>query len=353
MTEVANARSRGLDFTSDAARRHLARRHLAEARFRSSGIISLSITAIFLLVLLSDVVIKGLPAFWQHSLLLDVAVAPAVVDPNGTRDPAAISRADFGRLIKDRLAALFPEVTARAQRKLLNGLLSSGAAEDLRRSILADPSLIGKTIRIPALLSDDADLYLKGTGTSIAARATHGLATPSLLADGRLALHSTAPDFAQALAAVKSELAARARALQDEASRLHDQEAAAAERLARAQAALQEIPAAESSTALAAARKADAARLDSNVKSLGSKIVELENQARALAARASAPAQAENLDGSLSSILAEVTAASSRQMKSPPTALSVRRSSSRTRLIPLPRAPGVCSSMKPLNPPAA
>jgi phosphate transport system permease protein len=306
MTEVANARSRGLDFTSDAARRHLARRHLAEARFRSSGIISLSITGIFLLVLLSDVVIKGLPAFWQHSLLLDVAVAPAVVDPNGTRDPTAISRADFGRLIKDRLAALFPEVTARAQRKLLNGLLSSGAAEDLRRSILADPSLIGKTIRIPALLSDDADLYLKGTGTSIAARATHGLATPSLLADGRLALHSTAPDFAQALAAVKSELAARARALQDEASRLHDQEAAAAERLARAQAALQEIPAAESSTALAAARKADAARLDSNVKSLGSKIVELENQARALAARASAPAQAENLDGSLSSILAEV-----------------------------------------------
>ena len=139
MTELANARSRGIDFTSDAARRHLARRHRAEARFRSSGIISLAITAIFLLVLISDIVVKGLPAFWQHSLLLDIAVDPAAVDPGGTRDPAVMRRADFGRLVKDRLAALFPEVTTRAQRKLLNGLLSSGAADDLRRRILADP----------------------------------------------------------------------------------------------------------------------------------------------------------------------------------------------------------------------
>lgn len=213
MTDLANARSRGIDFTSDAARRHLARRHRAEARFRSNGIISLCVTAIFLLVLISDVVVKALPAFWQHSLLLDIAVDPASVDPGGTRDPAAIARADFGRLIKDRLAGIFPEVTTRAKRKLLSGLLSSGAADDLRRRILADPALIGKTVAMPALLSDDADLYLKGTGTGIAAHAGEGVATASRLADGRVALRSTAPDFARALAAVKGELAARAQAL--------------------------------------------------------------------------------------------------------------------------------------------
>jgi phosphate transport system permease protein len=213
MTELANARRRGIDFTSDAARRHLARRHRAEARFRSNGIISLAVTAIFLLVLISDVVVKGLPAFWQHSLLFDITVNPAVVDPSGTRDPAAIARADFGRVIKDRLAGIFPDVTARAKRKLLNGLLSSGATDDLRRRIRADPALIGKTITLPALLSDDADLYLKGASTGIAARSGEGVATASRLADGRVALHSTAPDFASALAAVKSERAARAQAL--------------------------------------------------------------------------------------------------------------------------------------------
>jgi phosphate transport system permease protein len=213
MTELANARRRGIDFTSDAARRHLARRHRAEARFRSNGIISLAVTAIFLLVLISDVVVKGLPAFWQHSLLFDITVNPAVVDPSGTRDPAAIARADFGRVIKDRLAGIFPDVTARAKRKLLNGLLSSGATDDLRRHIRADPALIGKTITLPALLSDDADLYLKGASTGIAARSGEGVATASRLADGRVALHSTAPDFASALAAVKSERAARAQAL--------------------------------------------------------------------------------------------------------------------------------------------
>ena len=282
MTELANARSRGIDVTSQAARRHLARRHRAEARFRSNGIISLAITAIFLLVLISDVVVKGLPAFWQHSLLLDIAVDPASVDPGGTRDAAAIARADFGRPIKDRLAALFPEVSTRAQRKLLNGLLSSGAADDLRRRILADQALIGKSIAMPALLSDDADLYLKGTVTGIAARSGEGAAAASRLADGRMALRSTAPDFARALATVKSELAARAQALEDEASRLHDQEAAAA------------------------VRRAEVNSLEGNVNSMRLKAAELESQARALRIRASAPLQGENLDGSLPSILAEV-----------------------------------------------
>src|SRR5215208_2658825 len=143
MTDLANARGRGIDITSDAARRHLARRHRAEARFRLSGIISLAVTAIFLLVLISDVVVRGLPAFWQYSLLLDVTVDPAAVDPGGTRDPAAIARADFGRPVREGLAGLFPEVTTRAERKLLNRLLSSGAADDLRRRILTDPALIG------------------------------------------------------------------------------------------------------------------------------------------------------------------------------------------------------------------
>ncbi len=253
MTDLANARGRGIDFTSDAARRHLARRHRAEARFRFSGIIGLAVTAVFLLVLISDVAVRGLPAFWQHSLLLDVTVDPASIDPGGTRDPAAIARADFGGLIKDRLAGLFPEVTTRAERKLLNRLLSSGAADDLRRRILADPALIGKTIAMPALLSDDADLYLKGTGTGIAARSGEGVVTVSLLADGRLALRSTAPDFASALAAIKSELAARAQVLEDEVKRLRGQGAAAA-------------------------------RL---------KAAELESQARTLRTRASAPVQPE------------------------------------------------------------
>jgi phosphate transport system permease protein len=306
MTDLANSRSRGIDFTSEAARRHLARRHRAEARFRSHGIICLAVTAIFLLVLISDVVIKGLPAFWQHSLLLEITVEPATIDPGGTRDPAAITRADFSRPIRDRLAALFPEVTARAQRKLLNGLLSSGAADDLRRRILADPSLIGKTIRVGALLSDDADLYLKGTGTGIAGQSAEGIATPFLLADDRIALRSTAPDFALALADVKRRLAVRAQALQDEANRLLGQETAVAERLGRARAALQEALVAETSSPLAAAREAEVKRLDSNVKSIRLKIVELENQARTLSARASAPAGVETLDGSLPSILAEV-----------------------------------------------
>jgi phosphate transport system permease protein len=43
-------------------------------------------------------------------------------------------------------------------------LLSAGASYDLRERVLADPSLIGQTIPFEALLSDEADVLLRGLG---------------------------------------------------------------------------------------------------------------------------------------------------------------------------------------------
>jgi phosphate transport system permease protein len=139
----------------------VAKRYRAERRFRAYGLISLGITALFLAFLVVDIVGKGFPAFFEHTVTLPVTVA---ADKINAAEPA---KGDFGALAKDAMKQAFPALSGRADRKALLGLLSTGAGDDLRNRVVSDPSLIGKTIDVPLLMSADADLYFKGSQTGV------------------------------------------------------------------------------------------------------------------------------------------------------------------------------------------
>jgi phosphate transport system permease protein len=223
MTDIAAAPPialrRRFDVTSDSARARVRRRYRAEARFRYYGLIALIFTTIFLVVLIVDIVRKGLPAFTQYSLLLDVAVPADLVAPDKRSDPVAIRSADYFPLLRDALNAAIPGIESRSAEKTLTRLLSTGAADRLTSMIVADPSLIGRTVRAPLLLSANADLYFKGAGTPITTRPGRGIATPSGTT-GEITVLTSANDFADELVSIKSSLAARARELSTEADRL-------------------------------------------------------------------------------------------------------------------------------------
>ena len=139
----------------------IAKRYATERRFRIYGATALALTALFIVFLLADIIIKGLPAFTEHRVRLDVTVAADKVD---AAKPAA---GDYEAIVREALRARFPTVSGRADRRKLNGLLSQGAADDLRQMVVADPALIGKTFPFAALLSDDADLFYKGRQTDV------------------------------------------------------------------------------------------------------------------------------------------------------------------------------------------
>jgi phosphate transport system permease protein len=141
--------------------RLIARRYAAERRFRLYGIAALVLTTAFLFVLVSDIVWRSIPAFTQYHAVLEVTVDPEKIDAS---NPAA---GDFEGMVKTAWRDQFPSVTSRADRRLLNGLVSGAGGNELRRLVLADPSLIGKTVTVPVMLSDDADLFLKGQATSV------------------------------------------------------------------------------------------------------------------------------------------------------------------------------------------
>jgi phosphate transport system permease protein len=136
----------------------LKRRYAAEKRFKLYGALAILLTTAFLAFLVADIIGKALPAFTQSQADLSVFVDPAKVD---AANPAA---GDFQDLVRDAWRGLFPEVTSRAEKKKLAALLSVGAADQLQQRIAEEPALIGKTVTVPVLLSDEADLALKGIG---------------------------------------------------------------------------------------------------------------------------------------------------------------------------------------------
>ncbi len=100
-------------------------------------------------MLLFTIIRTALPAFTQTMIQLDVTLYPQEIDPAGTRDPQALSTADYQKLIRDALDDLFPDVTDRRERRELMALLSPGATYLLREKVMADPSLIGQRVDHP------------------------------------------------------------------------------------------------------------------------------------------------------------------------------------------------------------
>jgi phosphate transport system permease protein len=148
--------------SADAARR-LQRRYAAERRFRLYGILAIGVAVSALAGLLGSIAWRGLPAFSQHEVALEIYFDPDVIDPAETRDPKVVGAADYASLVREGLRQIFPDVTQRRERRQLHQLMSSGSGFELRQRVLEDPSWVGRRERIWLPLSDDADLFFKGT----------------------------------------------------------------------------------------------------------------------------------------------------------------------------------------------
>jgi phosphate transport system permease protein len=195
------------------------KRYRAERRFKFYGIAAIILTAIFLSIVLLDVLFKGIPAFSEYRLDLKVVADQALLDPQKTGDRTTLLAGNYDKIIRDALAARFPDVTTRADRRALNGLLSSGAADDFRRMVSNNPSLVGQELTVSVLLSDDADQFLKGYQTDEIVLKGTGTLTETLNGDA-YSLRSSGDDFAKAFQEIQAFLFQRLDRLHTEIARL-------------------------------------------------------------------------------------------------------------------------------------
>jgi len=140
----------------DIVNRGLTRRYRSERRFRFYGLSAIFVSLLFLSLLFFSIVGKGYSAFQQTFVKLDIFFDPAILHQD------ALASADYQGLIKQSLRKMFPDVTGRQGRRMLYGLISSGASFQLRDIVLEHPDVIGETQALWVPADDDMDMLIKG-----------------------------------------------------------------------------------------------------------------------------------------------------------------------------------------------
>ena len=146
-----------------AADRRLRGRYSQERVFRAFALAAIGFALAALAVLLISISYQSLSVITQSSVELDVVLDPDALDPLGDGSAASLAAANYAKPVRSALRGLFPEVRKRRERKALARLLSDGAEYDLRAFVEANPELLGSTQTFVFPLSDDVDLFLKGS----------------------------------------------------------------------------------------------------------------------------------------------------------------------------------------------
>jgi phosphate transport system permease protein len=142
----------------------LKRRYAAEKRYQAYGIFAILLGFAFLVMLFTSIISNGWSAFLQSKMTLDVSLDADEVAPDGKTDPDSLRRGNYTKLAREALYKKlgFAERPDRRTRRKIHGLLSRGVDVQIRDKVIADPSLIGKTIPVDLLAHGDVDALLKG-----------------------------------------------------------------------------------------------------------------------------------------------------------------------------------------------
>lgn len=152
-SSIFNKKSRR---TLDIVNQGLARRYRAERRFRYYGLSAIVASMLFLSLLFISIAGNGYTAFMQTFIRLNVFFDPEVLHQE------SLATANYQGLIKNSLRGMFPDVNGRRDKRKLYGLISSGAAFELRDRVLRNPDVIGKDIEVWVPADDDVDMLFKG-----------------------------------------------------------------------------------------------------------------------------------------------------------------------------------------------
>lgn len=156
----------------------LKRRRRKETVFRAVGLGSVLISLTLVAILFINIFSKGIPAFWQTSMEVEIYFDPQVITigEKPTQQPnenfadfdtrleeweTELGFINFNRLMTDAITPLLPDFE-RSQTRFVMQLITSGERHALRNMVMEDPSIIGETKTLRLLTSANVDVWLKG-----------------------------------------------------------------------------------------------------------------------------------------------------------------------------------------------
>ncbi len=152
MTDIGIQRH---DWSGSEAAARRKRRYAADRRLQAYGIAAISLAIGLLGILIVSLVFTGYSAFLRTMVTLDYPVSTEYVDP---ADPAA---GNYRAVVREGLRAVFPDVSGPQERQLAQ-LLTNNAQFMVRDAVVANPSVIGGTLRLAVPASDPFDQFNKG-----------------------------------------------------------------------------------------------------------------------------------------------------------------------------------------------
>ena len=161
----------------EVVERSLVRRHRGERVFRSLGVAAVAFGLGMVALLFVTILAKGLPAFWQATVVTEVYFDPEIISvearpqPQPGESPAdfrerelawqtQLTMVNWNRILENSLIAHLPE--AASARARVRQLVTSGERFALRDRVIADPALIGQRVRLELLADANVDVWLKG-----------------------------------------------------------------------------------------------------------------------------------------------------------------------------------------------
>ena len=154
----------------------LKKRHRNEWLFRNLGKLSVVISLLLVALLFINIFSKGLPAFWQSAIALDIYYDPEIITINpkplqqqGESEndfrqryqawQSELSFINFNQLI---INALRKELPQASNTRDLSRLVTSGERFALRDRVMANPDIIGTKEKLTFLTDANVDVWLKG-----------------------------------------------------------------------------------------------------------------------------------------------------------------------------------------------
>jgi phosphate transport system permease protein len=148
----------------DIVKASLKKRYAKEKRFKLYGIVSITLSFLFLAFLLADITGKSLPAFTQTHVKLEIDFSHKNLKliEKASYSEDELFKASYRTLASKALYQLFPDIKSRKDKKTLRGMVSVGAQYEFRDMVIDNPNLIGTKQEILVLADDDLDSFYKG-----------------------------------------------------------------------------------------------------------------------------------------------------------------------------------------------
>lgn len=146
----------------EATQARIKRRYAAERRFRAYGIAAILFGLTFLVALFTTIATRGYSAFVQSAFSLDVHLDQSAFGSSSPPSQNDILMADYTKLANRALfQALGVDPANKADAKAASQLLSANADVQVRKAVQADPSAIGKSVRLDLLAHGNVDSLMK------------------------------------------------------------------------------------------------------------------------------------------------------------------------------------------------